>query len=90
MAPVVVISAAEIEGVIAGKEFGGMHHQADRLLCRQHLIEVDLEILVAEMDFNKVEVAVGGKALDVVITNRQPKAMVEAVGARGGCRGFQV
>ena len=29
MAPVVVISAAEIEGVIAGKEFGGMHHQAD-------------------------------------------------------------
>ena len=90
MAPVVVISAAEIKGVIAGKEFRGVHHKADRLLCRQHLIEVDLEILVAEMDFNEVETAVGGTALNVVITNRQPKAMDEAVGAWGGCRGLEV
>ena len=29
VAPVVGISAAEIEGVIAGEEFGGVHHQAD-------------------------------------------------------------
>ena len=90
MAPVVVISAAEIKGVIPGKEFGGMHHQADRLLSRQHLIEVYLEILVAEMDFNEVEIACGCKALNVVIPNRQPKAMEEAVGAWGGCWGLQV
>ncbi|MCH2100131.1 MAG: hypothetical protein MK142_17260 [Pseudomonadales bacterium] len=70
MAAVVIISAAEVEGVIPSKQFGGMHHQTYPLHCRQHFIEVDLEILVAEMDFNKVEIAAGSKALDVVITNR--------------------
>ena len=57
-------------GMIAGKQFGGVHHQSDRLLCRQHLIEVHLQILVAEMDFNKIEIAAGGKALNVVVSNR--------------------
>ena len=90
MAAVVVIRAAEVEGVIPSKQFGGMHHQADRLLCRQHFIKVDLEILVAEVDFNKVEIAAGSKALDVVITNRQAKAVLESVGARRGGRGFKV
>ena len=62
MVPIGVFSTAEIQGVITGEEFGGMHHQAELLRRGQHLIELDLEILVTEMDFNEVEIAFGRKA----------------------------
>ena len=90
MAPVVFISTAEIKGVIARKQFRSVHHQAERLLSRQYLIEVHLEILVAEMDFNEVEIAMCSKTLNVVIPNRQAKTIEEAVVAWGGCRGLKV
>ena len=76
--------------MITGEEFGGMHHQAELLRRGQHLIEFHFEILVAEMDFNEVEIAFGRKAFNVVITNRQPKAMEESVRARDGGRGLEV
>ena len=88
--PIVVISAAEVEGVIAGKEFRGVNDKAELLLCWQHLIKVDLEVLVAEVDFNKVEIAGGGKTLNVVIPDRDAKLMLEAVGARRGGRAIEV
>ena len=66
MAPVVLIRAAEVEGVIAGKKFGRMH-PGRSFAASVNLIQVHLEILVAEMDFHQVEIACGGKALNVVI-----------------------
>ena len=32
--PVGVVGTAEIEGVVTGKQFGGMHHQPDALFRR--------------------------------------------------------
>ena len=90
MIAVALIGGAKIQGVITGEQLRSVHHQADLLALRQHLIQIHFEILVAQMDFHQIKVAYLGEHLDVVVSHWKPEGLAEAVGP-GSCGGsFQV
>ena len=90
MIAVALVGGAQIQGVITGEQLGSVHHKADLLALRQHLIQFHLQILVTQMDLHQIEIAHLGEHLDVVVTHRKPEGLAKAVGPRSRGGRFQV
>ena len=54
---VVIIDCAKVKRVVSREKFWGVNDKTDVLFRVENMVEIDIEILVAQMNFNEIQIA---------------------------------